>query len=148
MQGEKNFEPRCEEGQGPIMTYRKVEDTNRFRLVDRYRVENGTYVDGAPAINGLGCSAHWFEVHPTWKNGGLMAAGYYGHGTHFLKVSQEGHIKRVGYFLPNAGSTSAAYWLTRKVVYAGDYTRGIDVLRYNGPGTHGPLTGANRRGRG
>ena len=36
-----------------------------------------------------------------------------------------------------AGSTSAAYWLTRKIVYAVDYTRGIDILRYNGPGTDG-----------
>ena len=32
-----------------------VEDTGRFALKDRYRVENGTYVDGAPAITGLGC---------------------------------------------------------------------------------------------
>ncbi len=34
------------------------------------------------------------------------------------------------------------------VVYAVDYTRGIDILRYTGPGTDGPLTGANDRGAG
>jgi hypothetical protein len=148
MQGEKNFRPQCDKGQGPVMTYDKVEGTSRFRLVDRYRVENGTYVDGAPAINALGCSAHWFEVHPTWSNGGLMAVGYYEHGTHFLKVTGEGQIRRVGYFLPNAGSTSAAYWITRNIVYAVDYTRGIDILRYTGPGTDGPYTGANKHGTG
>lgn len=148
MQGEKNFRPECDERQGPVMTYDKIEGTSRFELKDRYRVENGTYVNGKPAINALGCSAHWFEVHPTWKNGGLMALGYYEHGTHFLKVSTEGQIRRVGYFLPNAGSTSAAYWINRNIVYAVDYTRGIDILRYNGSGTDGPLTGANENGSG
>lgn len=152
MQGEKNFKPQCDSGQGPVMTYRAtdVPDSNRhtFSLVDRYRVENGTYVDGAPAINALGCSAHWFEVHPTFENGGLMTLGYYEHGTHFLDVSKEGQITRKGYFLPNLGSTSAAYWVNRRVVYAVDYTRGIDILRYTGPGTDGPLTGANKNGTG
>jgi hypothetical protein len=65
-----------------------------------------------------------------------------------LKVSGRGQIRRVGYFLPHAGSTSAAYWLGRKVVYAVDYTRGINILRYTGKGTDGPLTGANQRGIG
>ncbi len=148
MQGEKNFRPECDQRQGPVMTYDKIEGTRRFELKDRYRVENGTYVDGAPAINALGCSAHWFEVHPTWKNGGLMALGYYEHGTHFLKVSTDGQIRRVGYFLPNVGSTSAAYWINRNIVYAVDYTRGIDILRYTGSGTDGPLTGANENGSG
>ncbi len=149
MQGEKNFRTQCDKRQGPVMTYDKVEGTSRFELKDRYRVENGTYVDGAPPINALGCSSHWFEVHPTWKNGGLMAIGYYEHGTHFLKVAREdGEIRRVGYFLPHAGSTSAAYWLNRRVVYAVDYTRGIDILRYTGSGTDGPLTGANQNGTG
>ena len=152
MQGEMNFKPRCDEGQGPVMTFRAtdVPDSSRYKfdLVDRYRVKNGTYADGAPAINALGCSAHWFEVHPTWKDGGMLAAGYYEHGTHFLNVADDGQITRRGYFLPAAGSTSAAYWINRNVVYAVDYTRGIDILRYTGPGTDGPMTGANNRGAG
>jgi len=102
----------------------------------------------ARPINALGCSAHWFEVQPTWKDGGMLAAGYYEHDTHFLKVSTEGQIRRVGYFPPHAGSTSAAYWINRNIVYAVDYTRGIDILRYNGPGTNGPLTDANQNGTG
>jgi hypothetical protein len=134
-------------GQGPVMTYDKIEGTRRFKLLDRYRVQNGTYAD-VPAVNALGCSAHWFEVHPTWSNGGLMALGYYEHGTHFLKVTNDGQIRRVGYFLPTAGSTSAAYWVTRNIVYAVDYTRGIDILRYTGNGTDGPLPSADQRGTG
>lgn len=50
--------------------------------------------------------------------------------------------------LPSAGSTSAAYWITRDIVYAVDYTRGIDILRYTGPGTGGKLTCASDRGKG
>jgi hypothetical protein len=152
MQGEQNFKPQCDPGQGPLMTFDKVEGAAQgepdFLLKDTYRVENGTYADGAPAINALGCSAHWFEVHPTWKDGGMLAAGYYEHGTHFLKVAGDGEITRKGYFLPNGGSTSAAYWMNRNVVYAVDYTRGIDILRYTGPGTDGPITNANRRSAG
>jgi len=34
------------------------------------------------------------------------------------------------------------------IVYAMDYTRGIDILRYTGSGTDGPLTGANENGSG
>jgi hypothetical protein len=78
----------------------------------------------------------------------MMALGYYEHGTHFVKVADDGQITRKGYFLPNAGSTSAAYWINRNIVYAVDYTRGIDILRYTGPGTDGPLTGANENGSG
>lgn len=150
MQGEQNFKVRCDEDQGPFMTYdaSNVEKTGEFTLIDTYKVENGAYADGAPAVNALGCSAHWFEVHPTWKNGGLVAIGYYEHGTHFLRVDKQGRIERVGYFLPNAGSTSAAYWVTDEVVYAVDYTRGIDILRYTGPGTDGPGQNANKRGNG
>lgn len=135
MQGEQNFQPRCDRNQGPFMTFdaSRVEETGRFRLIDRYRVENGAYADGAPAVNVLGCSSHWFEAHPTFENGGLVALGYYEHGTHFLKIGKDGQIKRVGYFLPTAGSTSAPYWVTNRIVYAVDYTRGIDILRYTGP---------------
>jgi hypothetical protein len=50
--------------------------------------------------------------------------------------------------LPSAGSTSAAYWITRDIVYAVDYTRGIDILRYAGPGAGAKLTCASNRGTG
>jgi hypothetical protein len=44
-----------------------------------------------------------------------------------------GKISERGFFVPIAGSTSASYWLTDKIVYNVDYSRGIDILQYNGP---------------
>lgn len=58
--------------------------------------------------------------------------GWYEHGTRFLDVSSQGKIKEVGYFLPVGGSTSAAYWLNKEIVYSVDYNRGLDILRFTG----------------
>jgi hypothetical protein len=138
MQGELNAETRCNDVTGPFMTYdaRNWQKKHTFKLIDTYRVQNGAYVDGSPAVNGLGCSAHWFEAHPTFKDGGLVAMGYYEHGTRFFDVDSKGKIKEVGWFLPHAGSTSAAYWVSEKkdarIVYSVDYTRGLDILEWTG----------------
>lgn len=134
MQGEENFQTQCtEEVQGPLATFdtRGWRTSKTFQLADTFKVTNGTYTDGSPAANGLGCSAHWFEEHPTFNDGGLFVAGYYEHGTRFLKVNGDtGKLSEVDFFLPYAGSTSAAYWVNEEIVYAVDYTRGIDILRY------------------
>ena len=135
LQGEQNFQPRCDPANdGPFTTWTKA--GNSFKLLDTFAVENGTYQDGKPAANALGCSAHWFESHKTFKNGGLVTVGYYEHGTRFLDVAKNGKITEAGYFLPYGGSTSAAYWVPtdkkKRIVYAVDYTRGIDIIRYNG----------------
>lgn len=134
MQGEKNFKARCDDKNGPFQTWstKNWKKSKTMTLVDTFRVTNGTYQDGSPAVNGLGCSAHWFDEHRTFKNGGLVAVGYYEHGTRFLDVAGNGKIKEAGWFLPHAGSTSATYWVNDKLVYSVDYTRGIDILKYNG----------------
>jgi hypothetical protein len=138
MQGEQNAQTRCDENTGPFQTYdsRGWQRTRQFRLIDTFRVSNGTFVDGSPPANGLGCSAHWFRYHPTFHNGGLVTMGYYEHGTRFFDVQSSGKIKEVGWFLPYGGSTSAAYWVPtddkQRLVYSVDYTRGIDIIRYNG----------------
>lgn len=104
-----------------------------FNLIDVFRPTAGTYNEGRPPINApFGCSSHWFQNHPAFKNGGLVAAGFYNHGTRFLKVDQKGKISEVGWFLPHAGGTSADYWRTKRIVYAIDYQRGLDVLKYTG----------------
>lgn len=91
---------------------------------------NGIYADGQPAVSGYyGCSAHWFEQHPDFKDGGLVALGFYGHGVRFLDVSSRGKIEEIGYFLGWGANTSAAYWITDDIVYTVDMHRGIDVLR-------------------
>ncbi|MDQ3941287.1 MAG: hypothetical protein M3238_08055 [Actinomycetota bacterium] len=134
MQGEQNAQTRCDPNQGPFQTFDTTgwQKSGSFKLVDTYTVENGTYQDGGPPANGLGCSAHWFTEHETFKNGGLVAIGYYEHGTRFVDVASNGKIKEVGWFVPWGGSTSAAYWASKDIVYAVDYTRGIDILRYTG----------------
>ncbi len=101
-------------------------------LTDTYAVGNGVYADGSPAVNALGCSAHWFDNQPDFRDGGLIAAGYYEHGTRFLEVTSDARLLERGYFLPHAGSTSAAYWLDERTVWAVDYTRGIDILEWTG----------------
>jgi hypothetical protein len=130
---ETNATPRCEAGVGAFTVWdaSSWEKTHTFRVLDEWTIENGTYVDGRPTVSGpLGCSPHWFEEHPSFHNGGLVAAGFYDHGTRFLRVGKRGRISETGYFLPWRGSTSAAYWVTPKIVYAVDYERGIDILRF------------------
>lgn len=134
MQGEKNAQTRCNPNQGALQTWDTTgwQKTKTWELVDTYTVENGTYQDGAPPANGLGCSAHWFTMHPTYDDGGLIAIGYYEHGTRFLDIGPTGKITEMGWFVPWGGSTSAAYWVNKEIVYAVDYTRGIDILKYTG----------------
>lgn len=131
---ETNATPRCEAGTGAFTVWdaSNWKRTHTFRVVDEWTITNGAYVDGRPVANGLGCSPHWFEEQPSFHNGGIVAAAFYDHGTRFLRVSPKGKVKEEGYFLPWKGSTSAAYWLTDRVVYSVDYERGIDILRYTG----------------
>ncbi len=131
---ESNATGRCSGANGSFMTWdtKNYKKTHTFKLTDVYQLSNGTYSDGNPPANGLGCSAHWFQEHPDYKSGGLVAMGSYEHGTRFMDISSAGKIKEIGYFVPWAGSTSAAYWLDKKIVYAVDYSRGIDILRFTG----------------
>jgi hypothetical protein len=143
---ESNFSGRCEGPNNP--TDPSTENRPRFYAIDTtgwktshklrdagyYELpDNGVYVDGSPAVNAMGCSTHWFSTHPTFKDGGAVALGSYEHGTRFLTVSKAGKLKEQGWFVPWAGSTSAAYWIRNRLVYAVDYSRGIDVLQYEGP---------------
>ena len=142
MQGEQNFQPRCHDQTGPFLTYdtRKRTADGKFRHLDTFRLDSGAYADGSPAVNALGCSAHWFEEHETFDDGGLVAMGYYEHGTRFLNVDGAGQISQVGWFLPYASSTSAAHWADERTIYAIDYARGFDILRWTGPlPKRGPL---------
>ncbi|HEV2756370.1 MAG TPA: hypothetical protein VG318_11420 [Actinomycetota bacterium] len=132
--GETNNQVRCNERNGAFMTWdaSKWRKTKTFTMIDEYRMKNGTYADGSPAVNAVGCSSHWLESHPDFKNGGLVSAAFFEHGTRFLDVSSKGKITEVGYFMPHGGSTGASYWITDEIVYSVDYTRGIDILRFTG----------------
>jgi hypothetical protein len=132
--GGESSGPACDESGGSalFMTYdaTKVKKTGTFNLIDTFNVENGNPTEGDAAAD-LYC-AHWFDTHPTYRNGGLVAMAWYEHGTRFLQVDKKGQIKEVGWFLPIAGSTSATYWINDEILYSVDYNRGIDILRYTG----------------
>jgi hypothetical protein len=126
---------RCRAKAAGISTWdaTKWRKTHTIDMIDVWRPANGTYADGNPIVNApFGCSSHWFEQHPTFKNGGLIAAGFYNHGTRFLRVAPTGKVSQEGWFVPHGGGTSAAYWVTDRIVYAIDYQRGFDVLKYSG----------------
>jgi hypothetical protein len=120
------------ENDGSFMTFdaTKWKKTKTFKMIDELRYETGLPTDGRMPY-GTYC-AHWFDVHPTYRNGGLLAMAFYENGTHFLEIDKKGKISEAGYFVPLAGSVSADYWITDEIVYAVDYNRGIDILRYTG----------------
>ena len=133
--GETNFQPTCDDTRGAFATFR-VRDGRRFTYADQIRPVAGNYLDGNPPQGAyhLGCSVHWFEAHPSFKNGGLVAMASYENGTRFLKIASDGKISEVGFFEPLGGATSAPHWARDgRTVYAIDYQRGLDVLRWNGP---------------
>lgn len=139
MQGEDVLNPptrtTCSDNQGQFSTFdtKGYAKTGKVIRTDTFTMTNGTYADGRPAASpAFGCSAHWFTPHETFKNQGLVAIAWYEHGTRFLNVDKKGKISEVGYFLPYGGGTSAAYWVTKDILYAVDYVRGIDILRFNG----------------
>jgi hypothetical protein len=133
MAGETNFRPRCSEAVAAFMTWDATtwKKNQTFTMIDEYRMKNGTHVDGSPAAN-VSCSSHWHEAHPKFRNGGLVAAAFFEHGTRFIDVSNKGKINEVGWFLPHGGSTSAVYWITDRIAYTLDYNRGIDIIKFTG----------------
>ena len=122
----------CDETAGGFMVFDTTDwkRTKKFRMTDDHHLTTGLPTDGNSPYDQW--CAHWFSEHPRFRNGGLVAMGWYEHGTRFLNVTPQGKIEEVGYFLPLAGSTSAAYWVDDTVVYVVDYQRGIDILTFSG----------------
>ncbi|MDP3714739.1 MAG: hypothetical protein Q8R60_19920 [Mycobacteriales bacterium] len=104
--------------------------TKRFRLLDSYRVPEATLQQGGAAVTETYCS-HWFTTRPGWKDGGDVAIGWYENGTRFVDVSPKGKITQTGYFTPAGTSASAAYWVSKDLLYVLDYQRGLDILRFS-----------------
>src|SRR3954464_2236657 len=135
--GETNFKPQCTDQNGAFTTW----DASHANLdgsfsgpLDEYRAQNGSHLDSNPPAQVMGCSVHWFEEHPTFHDGGLVALAAYENGTRFLQIGADGKITEQGYFIPLGGATSAPHWAPNSdVVYAVDYERGLDVLKWSGP---------------
>lgn len=130
--GGESGPPQCGETSGEFMTWdaTKWREEHRFEMIDELRVDSGLPTDGRMPY-AMYC-AHWFEVHPSFRNGGVVAMAWYENGTRFFRVSDKGKISEVGYFLPVAGEASAPYWVTDEILYILDYQRGLDIIRWTG----------------
>ena len=149
--GEENFTGRCELNNSEFSTYsaKKVlsgkSDEFKGPLDQVPPAGNGFYADGKPVAGALGCSVHWFQEHPSFHNGGLVAISEYEDGVRFLQVKRDGSITEQGYFLSLGSSSSSPKWAGKgDVLYSIDYLRGIDILRYTGK--HYVPGAASRRG--
>ena len=114
-------------------------ETGVTKQIDEFRLSPGVPTEGRAPDSSF--CVHWFDEHPYYANGGLVAIGWYEHGTHFLKIGDDGKISEVGWFLGGGGQSSAAYWIDERTVYVADYIRGLDVLRFNGDIGSPPETG-------
>jgi hypothetical protein len=134
--GETNFNAQCDDSLSTlaVLDASDVDETGQFSApIDEIRPYNGTYVDGNMPANATGCSVHWFQEHPSFKNGGLVALASYDNGVRFLQVTREGQLVEQGYFQPLGAETSSPKWVPgTDIVYSIDYARGIDVLRWTG----------------
>ena len=161
--GETNFtftsgNPQCDEktnGAFEVFDAQHARETGRFpaKPTAEYRPSSGTYVDGNIPTHVAGCSVHWFQEHPSFHNGGLVALAAYDNGVRFLQVTPEGKIVEQGYFQPLGFETSSAKWVPgTDIVYSIDYLRGIDILKYTGdhyvPDAHGIVRHQKGRIRG
>ena len=109
------------------------EKTRTFKHHDIFYAYQGTITDGGGVVSApFGCSPHWFTTQPGYRNGGVVAIGWYNSGTRFLEIKSNGKIEQVGWFLPYGGGTSGAYFINKEIVYAVDYQRGLDIIRFNG----------------
>jgi hypothetical protein len=134
--GETNFQGPCDNTTNGAFAVLDATQPGKLTPIGKnaeYRPSNGTYVDGNNPVNATGCSVHWFEEHPSFHNGGLVALAAYDNGTRFLQVEPDGTVKEQGYFQPLGFETSSPKWVPgTDVVYSIDYMRGIDILKWTG----------------
>ena len=137
--GEENFTGRCERNNSELSVYNAEKILSGQSKSFDGPVEqvppagNGVYADGKPVAGALGCSVHWFQAHPTFHDGGLVALSEYEDGVRFMQIGSDGSIKEQGYFLSLGSSSSSPKWAGKDdVLYSIDYQRGIDILRWKG----------------
>ena len=132
---ESNINPTCSAAGGlstwSIVNFDQRKKTPAIEQLEVFRPLNGTWLDGDPAANALGCSGHWFT-----ENDGVVTASWYEHGVRFFEVDEQvGTITQLGWFQPGVAEAGAAYWVDNSFVYAVDYARGIDILSFDRGGS-------------
>jgi len=78
------------------------------------------------------CSAHYFDPMPGVGDGNILVEAFYGQGTKFIDVSDPTKPRQVGHFFPQ-DSEAAVPAFHDGLVYAGQYSGGIDVIRFTPP---------------
>ena len=127
---ETPFHQQCSEGIGAFLTW----DAQRFRVLDDWRPQNGTFLDGRSPYNAVGCSPHFLDEHPTFRDGGLVAVAALENGVRMLSVDGTGAIEERGFFIGGSGTAAVPVWHPDgRTLYVADYARGLDILRYTGP---------------
>lgn len=102
----------------------------------------GTYVltndEGHPPVDALGvqgCSAHWAQAHPDFKDGGLVAMAAYSQGVRLLDIGSDGNPREVAWFLKDVQGAIDVEWVTDRIVYVvedGGGVGALDVIEYTG----------------
>lgn len=140
--GETADIPCSDKDAGAFMTWdaKDLKRTGKTRMVDQYRAPDTLPTEGGSPVETF-CS-HWFTTRPGYKDGGLVAVGWYEHGTRFLQVGRDGKIKETGWFIPVGTASSGAYWVNKDIIYVLDYQRGIDILRWHDAPAKGASTPA------
>lgn len=134
--GETNGTPVCDQGALPpaVLATWVRSGPGTLKEVGELDLHDGTYTDGNPPAHTLGCSVHWFHLHPTFHNGGLVSLAAYDNGNRFVEVKPDGQLADVGWFIRPNAATWASYWAPdQRTVYVVDDYRGFDVVRWNGP---------------
>jgi hypothetical protein len=117
----------CKKNSAAVTTYAiaNFDKGTKAREIAKITPVNGDFTDGSPPVDAVGCSAHWFD----YRNG-MVAAGWYDHGTRFIKVNEKtGALEEVGFYQAGITETWGAYWITDEYVYSVDAARGIDILK-------------------
>jgi hypothetical protein len=118
----------------------QVWDTKKWRIrglrpAGKYTLTNG---DGHPPIDALGvqgCSAHWAQAHPRFKDGGLVAMAAYSQGVRLLDIGPYGKPREVGWFLKDVHGAIDVEWITDRILYVVEDGGGVgafDVVKYTG----------------
>ena len=129
---ESNVRTQCGSNAGGLSSW-SMKDFDKgaaLQQMEVFRPVNGTWADGNPAVNALGCSGHWFTVRDR-----MITASWYEHGVRFIEVSPTGGFTQRGFFQPVVTEAGAAHWVVGKdgteYVYSMDYARGIDILKFD-----------------
>lgn len=128
---ERQFERGSDRGRqrGERSGHERQRADAAFHKLAEWRVDGrGAYADGGAPAHRLYCG-HWFDPHPDWDAGGVLAIAHYDWGVRFLDVDADGSMDERDWWQPVGGYTGAVNWITDEVAYVHDYERGIDILR-------------------